>query len=75
MDPWSTHVLVEHFWKKFCKKGPLDLSLWGRLPKFLDISSAIGWAAPNLLKALPVVLDASGRRSAIDWEDLNHIEI
>ena len=66
MDPWATQVLVEYF----CKKVPLDLSLWGRLAKFLDISSPIGWAAINLLKALPVVLDASGRRSAIDWEDV-----
>ena len=55
MDPWATQVLVEYFCKNVCKKISLDLSLWGRPAKVLDISSAIGWAAPNLFKALPVL--------------------
>ena len=70
MDPWATQVFVEYFCKNVCKKIPLDLSLWGRPAKVLNISSAIGWADPNLVKALQVLLDTSGRRSAIDWEDL-----
>ena len=32
--------------------------------------SATGWVAPNLLKALAILSDATVRRSAVDWEDL-----
>ena len=44
--------------------------LWEISAKVLDISSAIGWAAPNLWKSLPVLLDTSVKRSAVEWKDL-----
>ena len=40
------------------------------LPKALDISSATARVAPDLLKALVILSDATARRSAVDWEDL-----
>ena len=36
----------------------------------LDISSATGWVALDLLKALAILSDATVRRSAVDREDL-----
>ena len=40
------------------------------LSKALDISSATARVAPDLLKALAILSDATVRRSAVDWEDL-----
>ena len=42
--------------------------------KTLHISSATAREAPDLLKALAVLLDATVRISAVDQEDLNHTE-
>ena len=55
---------------------PEDLILWRRpawqtMLKVLDISSATAHVAPDLLlKALAILLDATVRKSAVDWEDL-----
>ena len=43
--------------------------MW-RLSKVLDISSAIAWVAPDLLKALAILSDRILRRSTADREDL-----
>ena len=43
------------------------------LSEALDISSAIAWVAPDLLKTLAILSDTTVRKSAVDWEDLNHI--
>ena len=40
------------------------------LSKALDISSARAQVAPDLLKALAILLDTTVRRSAVDQEDL-----
>ena len=40
------------------------------LSKALDISSTTARVAPDLLKALAVLSDATLRRSAVDWKDL-----
>ena len=40
------------------------------LSKALDISSAVVWVAPDLLKALAILSDTAVRTSAVDWEDL-----
>ena len=40
------------------------------LSKALDISSATARVAPDLLKALAIMLDTTVRRSAVDREDL-----
>ena len=53
----------------------IDLSLWKRpacqtLSKALDISSATAWVAPDLIKALAILLDATVRRPAVDQEHL-----
>ena len=42
------------------------------MSKALDISNAKARAAPDLLKALVILSDATIRRSAVDEEDLNH---
>ena len=42
------------------------------LSKTLDISSATAGVARDLLKALAILSDTTVRRSAVDWEDLNH---
>ena len=52
-----------------------NLSLWRRLTcrtlsKPLDISSATARVAPDLLKALAILLDTTVRRSAVDQKDL-----
>ena len=51
--------------------------MWSRsacetLPKALDVSSTTAWVAPDLLKALANLSDATVRRSAVDREDQNH---
>ena len=49
--------------------------MWSRpacqtLSKALDISSATTRVAPDLLKALAILSDTTGRRSAVDREEL-----
>ena len=38
--------------------------------KALDISSATARVAPDLLKAVAILSDATVKRSPVDWEDL-----
>ena len=40
------------------------------LSKALGISSATARVAQDLLKALAILSDTTGRRSAVDWEEL-----
>ena len=54
---------------------PQDVSLWRRpachtMSKALDKLSATAQVAPDLLKALAILLDTTVRRSAVDQEDL-----
>ena len=60
------------------RKKEIRLNIWPEIPwdlrrpacqtlsKALDISSVTAWVAPDLLKALAILSDATVRRSAVD---------
>ena len=73
MEPWGTPTLTGYSYEDVPSRTTQS---WRRpkyqtLSKALDISSATTWVAPDLLKTLAILSDATVRRSAIDREDLN----
>ena len=69
--------IQNHSKPSITEKRRSDLSLWRRpawqtLSNLLDISSVTARVAPDLLRALAILPDTTVRRSAVDWEDVNH---
>ena len=68
----------EHdFRQKTPPEVPQDLSLWGitlyqTLPKLFDIWSYVVFIAPDLLKVVAILPDATVRRSAVQWKETKH---